>query len=464
MSDAGPFEPTHLRADALAIWTAAVESVKPGRLVQAAVAALPSDVRAAVDAAPRVLVVGGGKAGTAMTWHLEQALAGKRGCVEGLVNVPEGAEESFLRALNGPSDRVIGHPEFKTRLHPARPAGHNHPTAAGVRGADEMLRLLGSAGPDDVAFCLLSGGGSALLPAPVEGVTLEDKQAVTRLLHDSGATIREMNAVRKHLSRVKGGRLAAAFRGRLLVSLVISDVVGDSLDVIASGPTAPDPTTFADALAVLDRYGLRQRVPAGVLGVLNRGAAGGLPDTVKSLPLSVRNVIVGSNAVALAAARAAAEGRGYRVLDFGPYVEGETRHVAAVFAGIVRNIRDREEPVPPPVCVLIGGETTVTLEPGSGKGGRNQEFVLAVIDILGVEGMSGVCVLSGGTDGEDGPTDAAGAVATVETLREAGRCSLRPESYLRRHAAYPFFDTTGGLIRTGLTGTNVMDLRVILVA
>jgi hydroxypyruvate reductase/glycerate 2-kinase len=326
-----------------------------------------------------------------------------------------------------------------------------------------MLALLASAGPEDVAICLLSGGGSALLPAPAAGITLDDKQTVTKLLHACGATIREMNAVRKHVSRVKGGRLAQAFRGKQLVSMIISDVVGDPLDVIASGPTAPDPTTFADAVAVLDKYGLTDRVPAAVLDHLRAGTRGEIPETPKTLPPSVSNVIIGSNVTALAAATRDAESRGYRVLDLGPFVEGEAKEVAVVLAGIVRSIRERGEPVAPPACVLVGGETTVALGPNPGKGGRNQEFVLAAADKLG-DGMAGVCVLSGGTDGEDGPTDAAGAVATAETLARAAALGLDPADHLRRHDVYPLFDAVGGLVRTGLTGTNVMDVRVILVS
>jgi hydroxypyruvate reductase/glycerate 2-kinase len=461
--------PDHLRAEAVGIWTAAVSAVKPAKLVRTAVERLPAAVREAIDAAPRILIVGCGKAGAWMTWHLEGELRHKWDRIEGLVNIPAGSESAYLEEVIPPEfwagqpRRLVGLRPLKTQMHPARPPGHNHPTADGVCGTNEILRLLASAGPDDVAFCLLSGGGSALLPAPVTGITLEDKQAVTAQLHACGATIQEMNAVRKHLSRVKGGRLAAAFRGRLLVGLIISDVVGDPLDVIASGPTAPDPTTYSDALAVIDRYDLRQRVPPAVIDVLARGAAGELPETVKELPPTVHNVVIGTNADALGAARAAAEGRGYRVLDLGPYIEGETRHVATAVAGIIRSIRERDEPSPPPVCVLIGGETTVTLEPGSGKGGRNQEFVLAVLDKLGADGMSGACVLCGGTDGEDGPTDAAGAVGTAETLRLAHDLHLSPKDHLRRHDAYPFFKATNGLLETGLTGTNVMDVRIVLV-
>lgn len=424
------------REHALEIWTAAVDAVRPEPLVRAAVGADPE-----LRAAHRILVVGAGKAGPGMAAGLESALADRLERVEGLVNVPAG--------MSAPLERI--------RLHAARPQGVNEPTAEGVAGAEEMLALLAGAGPDDVAVCLLSGGGSALLPAPVEGVSLADKLAVTKLLHRSGATIDEMNCVRKHLSRVKGGQLAEAFRGRRLVSLIISDVVGDPLDVIGSGPTAPDPTTFADALRVLTRYALRDATPASVLRHLEAGAAGSVPETPKAVPANVENRLLGSNRVALNAAKEVAETLGYRVLDLGSFVEGETREVATAVAGVVRSIKRDGAPLKPPACVLFGGETTVSLGAATGKGGRNQEFVLALLAKLGPE-MAGVTVLSGGTDGEDGPTDAAGAVA-----EGAAAQGVTVEEFLRRHDAYRYFEQTGGLIKCGLTGTNVMDVRVVLV-
>jgi hydroxypyruvate reductase/glycerate 2-kinase len=434
-----------LSADALAIWHAAVDAVRPGELIPAHVRA-EQRVRQAVAAARRVLVVGAGKAGAAMSEALEVALGDRLDKLTGLVNVPVDAVRPLKRI----------------RLHAARPPASNHPTVDGVAGADEMLALLRAAGPEDVAVCLLSGGGSALLPAPY-GVSLEDKQSITKLLHACGATIHEMNAVRKHLSRVKGGRLAQAFAGRELFSLIISDVVGDPLDVIASGPTAADRSTFADALAVLDRYGLRAQAPRAAVEHLEHGAAGGVPETLKELPPSIHNAILGNNALALRAASRRADTLGYRVLNLGSFVEGETRQVATAVAGIVRSIRADGLPVSAPACVLLGGETTVALGPNPGKGGRNQEFVLAAIHKLGQEGMPGVTVLSGGTDGEDGPTDAAGAIADETTWAEVGRRGLDVPAHLNRHDAYPLFDAVGGLIRTGLTQTNVMDVRVILV-
>jgi hydroxypyruvate reductase/glycerate 2-kinase len=315
-----------------------------------------------------------------------------------------------------------------------------------------------------MVLCLLSGGGSALLPAPVKGVTLQDKQELTRLLHACGATINEMNCVRKHLSDLKGGRLAQACEGRAVVSLIISDVIGDPLDVIASGPTAPDATTFADALAVLEKYRLKPQTPLSILRHLGSGVRGEVAETPRDLPENVRNLVIGNNAKSLIAAQQQAESLGYRVLNLGSFLEGETRHVATALCGIARSIRANGRPSAPPVCLLSGGETTVTLSADHGLGGRNQEFVLAALVYLGEEDMRGVVVLSGGTDGEDGPTDAAGAIADETTVQRAAEHGLPPAAYLFRNDAHRFFSATGDLLKTGLTHTNVMDVRVILVA
>lgn len=440
-----------LRADALAIWEAAVAAARPRDLIRSAFTG-SSPLPAALASAPRILVVGAGKAGAAMSAAVEDLLADSLDRVEGLVSVP--APQPGVSALAE---------SRKVRLHVARPAGTNQPTEAGVAGAEDILRLVRSARPADVALCLLSGGGSALLPAPAEGLTLEDKQQATRLLHACGATINEMNCVRKHLSAVKGGRLAQAFAGRALFSLIISDVIGDPLDVIASGPTAADPTTFADALAVLERYRLLGRAPPAVLRHLHRGADGEIPETLKELPANVHNLVIGNNARALGAAQRRAEELGYRAVNLGSFIEGETRPVATAVAGIMRSIRADGLPAPPPVCLLSGGETTVTLSAGHGLGGRNQEFVLAALAYLGESGLRGAVVLSGGSDGEDGPTDAAGAIADQETARRAATLGLSPAAFLARHDAYHFFAQTGDLLKTGLTQTNVMDVRVMLV-
>jgi glycerate 2-kinase len=443
-----------LRDHALAIWQAAVAAARADDLVYRALTDTSRPFAQALAGAPRILVVGAGKAGAAMVRGAETALAGLLDHVEGSVNVP---------APTAPPDPAAPAPHSRIQLHAARPAGSNQPTAAGVAGTRRILELLQTAGPDDVALCLISGGGSALLPAPVEGVTLEDKQAVTRLLHACGATINEMNCVRKHLSLSKGGGLARAFAGRALFSLVISDVIGDPLDVIASGPTAADPTTCADALAVLDRYRLTDRTPAAVLDHLRKGAQGQVPETLKTLPPHVHNFILGNNVRSLAAAAEKAGRLGYRVLNLGSYIEGETQPVAIALAGVARSIRDQGIPVAPPACLLSGGETTVTLAPDHGLGGRNQEFVLAALLKLGPAGMDGVVVLSGGTDGEDGPTDAAGATAGAATLRRAAALGLDGADFLKRNDAFHFFEGAGVLLKTGLTQTNVMDVRVILI-
>ena len=386
-------------------------------------------------------MLGGGKAGAAMSAAVEDCLPEQLDRIEGMVNVP--AESA--------------RPLRRIRLHAARPAGSNHPTPEGVAGTEEILRLAREAGPDDVALCLLSGGGSALLPAPAPGVTLADKQDVTRLLHACGATIYEMNAVRKHLSAFKGGRLAQAFAGRAMYSLIISDVIGDPLDVIASGPTAADPTTFGDALAVLERYALRGKTPAKVIEHLERGARGEIPETPKSLPANVHNFIIGNNAMALAAAEVRARELGYTIMNLGSELAGETRDLARSQAQLVRDLAGKG-----PMCIISGGETTVTLNERPGKGGRNQEFVLAAILELGEPALEGVVVLSGGTDGEDGPTDAAGAIGHAGSLARARQLALDPVRFLERHDSYSFFAAAGDLLVTGLTQTNVMDVRVIV--
>jgi glycerate 2-kinase len=428
------------------IWQAAVDAVRPQPLVQQALADPALGIGAALALARRILVLGGGKAGSAMSAAVEDALADQLDKLEGVVNAP--------------TETIT--PLRRIRLHGARSAGTNQPTSEGVTGAEEILRLARGAGPGDVALCLLSGGGSALMPAPASGLTLADKQAVTKLLHASGATINEMNAVRKHLSALKGGRLAQAFTGDKLFSLIISDVIADPLDVIASGPTAADPTTFAQSLAILEKYHLADTVPAAALAHLRRGASGQVPETLKALPNHVHNFVLGNNVKALAAAQARAEAIGYRVLQLGSYIEGETREVAVALAGVVRSIRREAIPGAPPVCILSGGETTVTLSRDHGRGGRNQEFVLAALGKLGEE-MRGVVLLSGGTDGEDGPTDAAGPWADEQTLLRAANLGLDWQAFLNRHDAYTFFEQAGGLLKTGLTQTNVMDVRVFLV-
>jgi glycerate 2-kinase len=436
-----------LRADSRDIFAAAVAAVAPAAAVQRAVtrqaerleiAGMTYDLRRYAH----VYVVGGGKAGATMAQGLEAVLGDR--LTAGVVTVKYGHL--------APVSRVIVHE-----------AGHPIPDAAGVRGAEAIMRLAQRAVADDLVFCLLSGGGSALLPLPSPGISLAEKQQVTGLLLECGASIDEINVIRKHLSRLKGGQLARAVAPATLVTLVLSDVVGDPLDSIASGPTVADPSTYRDCLDLLARYDLRERLPAGVLTHLRQGEAGAHPETPKpgdDVFARGQTVIVGNNRTALQAARAAAAALGYTTLVLSSRIQGETRHIARMHAAIAQEIVHHGEPLAPPACVISGGETTVTIH-GDGTGGRNQEFALAAA--LDIAGLDSIVILSAGTDGTDGPTDAAGAIADGTTVARARERGLDPRQFLRRNDAYHFFTALDDLLITGPTGTNVMDVHLILV-
>jgi hydroxypyruvate reductase len=342
-------------------------------------------------------------------------------------------------------------------------AGHPVPDADGMGNAEAIMETARRCGEKDLLICLISGGGSALMPLPSEGLTLEDKQRTIEVMMACGATIHEINALRKHTSGIKGGRLAAAAHPARLVTLMLSDVVGDDPDVIASGPTVPDAGRFADCLEIVRRYGIRERLPRAVIRHLEEGAAGRREETpCAGDPVFSRtqNVVVGRNLDAVRACAEAARFLGYEPLVLSSRIEGETREVARVLGAVAREVLASGLPLPPPCCILSGGETTVRVT-GRGKGGRNQELALAAaMDIAGAEP---VVVLSGGTDGTDGPTDAAGAVADGDTVRRAAALGLSPRRHLEENDAYPFFHRLGDLLVTGPTRTNVMDLRVILV-
>jgi hydroxypyruvate reductase len=333
--------------------------------------------------------------------------------------------------------------------------GHPVPDARGVETAARIAELAERAEAGDLVLCLISGGASALMPLPAPPVTLEEKQEVTRLLLACGATIHEINTIRKHISRIKGGQLARLAAPATVESLLLSDVVGDDLDVIGSGPTAPDSSTFADARAILDKYGIWDRTPRSVRTRIEAG----IPETPKpSDPIfaRVRNRIVASNRIALDAAAARARELGFRTLVLASGVEGETREIARMHAAIARECATAGRPVKPPACFITGGETTVTIR-GKGLGGRNQEFVLAAA--IDIAGLDNVVVFSAGTDGTDGPTNAAGAIADGGTLRR------KPDArrYLDDNDSYHYFEALGDLVITGATNTNVMDVRILLV-
>jgi hydroxypyruvate reductase len=347
-------------------------------------------------------------------------------------------------------------------------AGHPVPDENSVAGACAIEDLLRGAGERDLLLCAISGGGSALVTLPVEGVSLADLRATTGLLLRCGATIHELNAVRKRLDRIKGGGLAQLSHGAETIALILSDVVGDDLPVIASGPTAPDPTTFADAWRVVERFNLVAQLPDPVRARLAAGRRGEAADTPKpgdALFERVRNVIVGSNRLAAEAAQRAARAAGFNTLLLSTFVQGEAREVGKVAAAIAREIAASDRPVARPACVIWGGETTVTLR-GRGQGGRNQELALAAAP--GIDGLRDAWIVALASDGTDGPTDAAGAIVDGGTITRAREAGLDLEKYLAENDSHGFFqDLSGlqdltGLIRTGPTGTNVNDLLFIL--
>ena len=440
---------TPTREHAIRIWKAGVAAVASDRLVRDAVrvdgAALHVlDERFDPAEWDRLVVVGAGKAGAGMAAGFAGAVAGTPWAdrLTGWVNVP--------------ADCVRDVPGFT--LHAGRPAGVNEPRPEGVGGTRRILELVRGCGPRDLCVVLLSGGGSALLVAPAEGVTLADKLAVTKLLASRGVAIGELNAVRKRLSAVKGGGLGRASNAGRTLCLAISDVIGDPPDVIASGPTVADPTTPADALAVLRRFVPNESdLPPSVWHAVSRDRG------ERSVPPTVRTEVIGSNAVAGVAALRTASRAGFVVMSDGAAIAGiaaeEGRRMLALARAHADTVADL------PLCIASGGEPTVTLCETPGKGGRNQELVLAAVDAVWDEpgGFGGAVMLSGGTDGEDGPTDAAGAVADDALLLRAKELGLHPRPFLDRNDAYPFFEAAGGLLKTGPTHTNVMDLRVVLV-
>jgi hydroxypyruvate reductase len=437
-----------LRRDLHTIFQAALQAVDPGQAIRRHVRRQGDRLEVAgraydLSQYEAVYVVGMGKAGAAMARAVEELLGDRL----------RGGHVIVKYGHGGPLQHVSLHE-----------AGHPVPDEAGVRAARLLLEAVRGRGPRDLIICLISGGGSALSPAPVDGITLAEKQEATRLLLACGATIHEINALRKHISQIKGGQLARLAAPATLITLVLSDVVGDALDVIASGPTVPDPSTFADCLEILRRYRLLERIPMSIRRHLEAGAAGRIPETPKpgdAIFARTHTVLVGRNLQALEAASQQARALGYDTLILSSAIEGETREVAKVHAGIAKEVLASGHPLAAPACLLSGGETTVTLR-GQGKGGRNQEFALALA--LDIRHTPGIAALSGGTDGTDGPTDAAGAFADWTTCARAEAIGLQPRRALEDNDAYPFFERLGDLLITGPTQTNVMDVRILLIA
>jgi len=447
------FEPSILtrnlaaRRRYLEIMQAALDAVDPYAAVQAhlrvADGTLWAGERAFVlNKLRRIVVIGAGKAGSPMARAIEDVLGDA--ITAGLVVVKQGH--------GAPTARI----EIVEASHPI-------PDEAGVAAGARVLDLAASAGADDLVLALISGGGSALLEAPA-GISLADLQAMTDALLACGATINEINCLRKHMSRVKGGQLARAASPAALVTLVLSDVVGSPLDVIASGPTVPDSSTWADAWAVVEKYALAEALPAAVMARLRAGVRGEVPDTPKAGdPIFDRATtqIVGDNRVAALAACRRAQELGYHALLLTTYVEGEAREVAKLTVALAREVVASGQPAPAPACLILGGETTVTLGNAPGMGGRNQELALAAA--LGVAGSERITIASLATDGSDGPTDSAGGLVDGATVRLGEASGLDAGAMLRRHDAYPTLRTTGDLLVSGPTQTNVNDLIFVWV-
>lgn len=441
-----------LREDARRIWCAGVEAVQPARLIPEFVAVEGSKLSIGeqqfeLQSLDRILVVGAGKAGAGMTVALEtalgnQVLAEKQ--VNGWVNVPADCVE----------------PTRCVRLHAARPAGVNEPRPEGVVGSAEILRLVGQLGPRDLCICLISGGGSALLPAPIEGLSLEAKITITREISARGGTIEQMNTVRRELSTIKGGGLARACRAGSLVSLILSDVLGDDLEVIASGPTALRMPTPQSAVEVLEELGLADH-PAGheVIALLTKQNKPVVSHVAGEC--EVTNLLIGNNATAVDAAGVEAERLGYsHAMISATTSEGTAESVAAHLVEMAKTMRGS----PGPDCLISGGEPTVQLtdESERGKGGRNQQLALTALTLL--NDWRSLALLSGGTDGEDGPTDAAGAKVDELIATDVAAKQIDTADYLRRNDAYHCFEQVDGLLKTGPTHTNVCDLRVLTVS
>ncbi|HDI31516.1 MAG TPA: glycerate kinase [Thermofilum sp.] len=391
-----------------------------------------------------VYVVGAGKATGGMAKAVEEVLGDR--IKAGIIAVPE-------ELVND------------VKLSKIKVLGSTHPKASekSVRAGKEIVNLVKNASEEDLVIALFSGGGSALVEYPVNGVSIEDIGEVSIALMNAGADIFELNTVRKHLSLFKGGWLAKHASPSSMLCLMISDVVGDRMDTIASGPTVPDPTTFKDALKVLKKYKLYDKAPRSVISYIEKGVKNEVPETPKpGDPIFKRviNRVVASNIISLNSMRRKASELGYNALILTSMLEGEAREVGKVIAGIAKEVKASGNPIPPPAVILAGGETTVTVR-GKGRGGRNQELALSAA--LTIENLEGIAIASVGSDGRDGPTDAAGAIVDGTTAIIAKKRGLDPYIFLAENNSYEFFKAVGGHVTTGYTGTNVNDLIVIVV-
>ena len=447
-----------LRQRLEAIWKAGVSAVDSEALVRRAIRLDQGRLQILGETFPlerlcRIIVVGAGKAGAGMAAGVEQALG------------PDLVQSKVTGWVNVPLDCV--RPLQRIHLHAARPPGVNEPTAQGVSGSEAILKLVASLTDHDLCLVLISGGGSALLPAPTDGISLEDKLAVTRCLMNSGATIQQLNTVRKRLSRIKGGGLLRAASAGRMLALIISDVPGDPLDIIASGPTVCDTGTAQDAIQVLEQIvgpsdDPNRKIPLSVWNALKEQSLKKTSISTETIPC--RNCVIGNNRTAVDAAANYARSLGYEVRDLGSDRQGIAREMGIELAE--RCLDVRKHSFSTNVCFVAGGEPVVKLAETKRprRGGRNQEFALAAGQRWWNDDIGGMALLSGGTDGEDGPTDAAGAIVDSQILKTARDLGLNPEPFLAINDSYTFFDRVGGLLKTGPTHTNVMDLQIALVA
>ena len=446
------FSLEELRSIAKTIFSKALSAVDPSPLLKKRIrieknllqigAERNSELSFDLNAFNKVFVVGTGKASISMAQAIEEIFGNR--ITKGMVT----AKYGHLLPLK------------KTEIIEA---GHPIPDQKGYEGAKKIQRLLKESGPSDLVIFLLSGGGSALLPFPSDGIEIKEKQEVTQLLLDCGADIQEINTIRKHISMMKGGWLAKWAYPSTVIAFILSDVVGDPLDVIGSGPTVPDPSTFKEAWEILKKYDLLSEISSSIKKHLQSGKNGKVEETPKpgdAVFEKVHNFLIGSNILALRTAEKEAASLGLNTLILSSSIVGETREAARFHTAIAKEVISSGNPIPRPACILSGGETTVTIK-GKGLGGRNQEFALA--GALEISGLEKVVILSGGTDGTDGPTDAAGALADHTTLHRAKSMGMNPKAHLENNDAYPFFQKLGDLLITGPTHTNVMDVRIILV-
>jgi len=435
------------RTLALDCLEAAVSSVDPGRIIESRVQLRNSTLKVDQHSFDlrefkHVYVVGGGKASGSMAAALERILG--KIVTSGLVNVPKNDTN-------------------KTKIIHLHGASHPIPDESGVEGTRRILEIAEQAETDDLIICLISGGGSSLMPLPRGLISIADKKALTDALLKSGATINEINTVRKHISDIKGGWLAKKAYPATILNLILSDVVGDPLDFIASGPTVPDSTAFSDAVEVLKKHRLWRKAPLPIRQVLIDGEKGRIPETPKAGDdafKKVYNIVIGNNRSASLTARESLRKAGLNTLLLTTTLEGEAKQVGTILATMAREVLASENPVPKPAGIVAGGETTVIVT-GKGLGGRNQEIPLA--SSLKLSGLDGAVIASLATDGVDGPTDAAGAIADGKTLARAAEAGLRPELSLAENDSYHFFRKLEDLVFTGPTGTNVNDISVIIV-